>query len=82
MVAMMCDQPYLDAQKKEGKDMDALLDPAILAHNAGEVPRLPYESVSLTIQKLLETCLLILHWQCICVEVSNGLAVATNEWAK
>ena len=34
MVAMLCDQPYLDVQKKEGLDLKALLDPAIIAHNA------------------------------------------------
>ncbi len=33
MIAMLCDQPYLEAQKVEGKDLDALLDPAIFAHN-------------------------------------------------
>src|ERR1700755_675569 len=33
MIAMLVDQPYLEAQKAEGKDLDSLLDPAIYAHN-------------------------------------------------
>ena len=33
MFAMMVDQDYLDAQKAEGMDLDALLSPSIFAHN-------------------------------------------------
>ena len=33
MYAMMVDEDYIKAQKAEGMDIDALLDPSIIAHN-------------------------------------------------
>lgn len=34
MYAMMVDEEYLAAQKKEGVDLDYLLNPSVIAHNA------------------------------------------------
>lgn len=34
MLAMMVDEEYLELQAAEGTDLDALLDPSVMAHNA------------------------------------------------